>query len=189
MIIYIHGFSSSANSTKGGILKDYFAGNEKVFTPGLPEEPFKTIQVLEELINSAKDEKVMLIGSSLGGFYALALHSKFKNLCTVLINPALQPWEQLKPYVGENINRSNGEVFEWKEEYLVQLKKLNDEMGDKNLEKIMLLLAKDDELIDYKETLEIMGNTGETILFDDAGHQFSKFREVLDRIYEFYKKQ
>ncbi|MCX6165287.1 MAG: esterase, partial [Ignavibacteriae bacterium] len=161
MIIYIHGFSSSANSTKGQILKDYFEGKEKVLTPGLPEEPYKTMQVLEELIISAKDEKVLLIGSSLGGFYALSLHSKYKNLLTVLINPALYPWEQLKKYVGENINRSNGEAFEWKAEYLVQLEKLNDEMCEKNLDNVMLLLAKDDELIDYKETLELLGETGE----------------------------
>ena len=75
MIIYIHGFSSSANSTKGQILKDYFAGKDNVLTPGLPEEPNKTIKHLEDLIKSANGEKVMLIGSSLGGFYALALHS------------------------------------------------------------------------------------------------------------------
>lgn len=187
MIIYIHGFSSSANSTKGQILKDYFAGKEKVLTPGLPEEPDKTIKVLEDLINSAKNEKVMLIGSSLGGFYALVLHSKYKNISTVLINPALYPYEQLKSYVGKNINRSNGEEFEWKEEYLVQLKKMNDNMNFKDDDKVMLLLAKDDELINYKETLEIMGNTGEIISFDDAGHQFSRFSEVLDRICNFYK--
>ena len=189
MIIYIHGFSSSANSTKGEILKVYFAGKENVLTPGLPEEPFKTIDMLEELIDSAKGEKIMLIGSSLGGFYALVLHSKYKNLRTVLINPALYPYEQLKPYVGKNINRSNGEEFEWKKEYLYQLKEFNDAIDFKNLKNILLLLAKDDELIDYKETLELIGETGETILFDNAGHQFSRFSEVLDRMYEFCKKK
>jgi len=188
MIIYIHGFSSSANSTKGQILKDYFNGKEKVLTPGLPEEPDKTIQILEELINSAKDEKIMLIGSSLGGFYALVLHSKFKNLRTVLINPALYPYEQLKIYIGKNINRGNGEEFEWKEEYLHQLKKQNDEINFKNLDDVMLLLAKDDELIDYKDTMDFIGKSCETILLDNAGHQFFRFNEFLDKIYEFYKK-
>ena len=187
MIIYIHGFSSSANSTKGQILKDYFAGKENVLTPGLPEEPNKTIKHLENLINTAKDEKVLLIGSSLGGFYAFVLHSKYKNLRTVLINPALYPYKQLKPYVGKNINRSNGEEFEWKEEYLSQLKKMNDEMNFKDINGIMLLLAKDDELINYKETLDEIGNSNKTILLDNAGHQFSRFNEVLDRIYDFYK--
>lgn len=188
MIIYIHGFSSSANSTKGQILKDFFKGEENVLTPGLPEEPYKTINILEGLINSAKDEKVMLIGSSLGGFYALVLHSKFKNLRTVLINPALYPYEQLKPYVGKNINRSNGEEFEWKEEYLSQLKKLNDAIDFEKLKNILLLLAKDDELIDYKETLELIGKTNEIILLDNAGHQFSRFNEVLESINKFYRK-
>ncbi|MFA5403862.1 MAG: YqiA/YcfP family alpha/beta fold hydrolase [Ignavibacteria bacterium] len=188
MIIYIHGFSSSANSTKGQILKDYFTGKVKVHTPGLPEEPDKTIKVLEELINSAKDEKVMLIGSSLGGFYALALHSRYKNLRTVLINPALYPYEKLKSYVGKNINKSNGEEFEWKEEYLTQLKNMNNEIDFTNLDRVTLLLAKDDELIDYNETLELLGKAGDVILFDDAGHRFSKFEEVLDKIYELYKK-
>jgi uncharacterized protein len=187
MIIYIHGFSSSANSTKGRILKEYFGDKEKVLTPGLPEEPNKTMQVLEELINSAKNEKILLVGSSLGGFYALALHSKYKNLRTVLINPALYPYEQMKVYIGMNINRSNGETFEWKEEYLSQLKKINDEMDDKHLESVMLLLAKDDELLDYKDTVNFLGKTGETILLNNARHQFSIFIEVLDEINKFYK--
>ncbi len=189
MIIYIHGFSSSANSTKGQMLKDYFAGKENVLTPGLPEEPNKAIKQLEDLINSAKDEKVMLIGSSLGGFYALVLHSKFKNLRTVLINPALYPYEQLKPYVGRNINRSNGEEFEWKEEYLFQLKELNGIIEFENQKNIFLLLAKDDELINYIETLDAIGKYCETILLDNAGHQFSRFNEVLDKINEFYKNE
>lgn len=186
MIIYIHGFSSSENSTKGKILKDYFAGKEKVHTPGLPEEPNKTIKLLEELIEPSKDDKIILIGSSLGGFYALALHSKYENLRTVLINPALFPWEQLKPYVGMNINRSNGDSFEWKAEYLEQLKKLNDNMGDKKTDKIMLLLAEDDELIDYKNTINLLGKTGELIVLENAGHQFSRFDEVLENVYEFF---
>lgn len=188
MLIYIHGFSSSANSTKGQNLKDYFAGKEKVLTPGLPEEPDKTIKLLGELIDFAKNEKVMLIGSSLGGFYALVLHSKYKNLKTVLINPALNPQEKLIPYIGKNINRSSGEEFEWKEEYITQLKNLNEKINFENLDNIMLLLAKDDELIDYRETIETIGNASETILLDNAGHQFSRFTELLKDIFEFYKK-
>lgn len=188
MIIYIHGFSSSENSTKGQILRNFFTGKEKVLTPGLPEEPDKTIKILEELIDTSRDENVMLIGSSLGGFYALALHSKYENLKTVLINPALFPWEQLKPYVGMNINKSNNDSFEWKAEYLVQLKKLNDDMGDKKSDKIMLLLAEDDELIDYKNTINLLGKTAELIVLEHAGHQFSRFDEVLENIYEFFRR-
>ncbi len=188
MIIYIHGFSSSENSVKGQILKNYFAGKEKVLTPGLPEEPNKTIKILEELIDNSKGENVMLIGSSLGGFYALAMHSKYENLKTVLINPALFPWEQLKPYVGMNISKSNGQSFEWKAEYLEQLRKQNDDIGDKKSDKIMLLLAKDDELIDYKNTMSLLGKTGELIVLENAGHQFSRFDEVLENIYEFFRR-
>lgn len=188
MIIYIHGFSSSAHSTKGEILKKYFNGKEKVLTPGLPEEPERAIELLEEIINSYKDEKIMLIGSSLGGFYAMILHSKFGNLKTVLINPAFKPHIKLKPFVGKNINRSNGEEFDWKEEYLIQLEKMNNEINFKNTKNVMLLLAKDDELLDYKEALDIIKEPAETILLDNAGHGFSRFEEVMDKVYDFLKK-
>ena len=187
MILFIHGFAGSSSSTKGQILKEYFKEKAAVLVPDVPEEPEKAFSLLIDKIKSSKDEKNLIIGSSLGGFYALMLLSKFKDISTVLINPALYPYEQLKSYIGEKITRNNGTIFEWKEKYIEQLKKIKEE-SDKNInfKNILLLLSTDDELIDYKETINILGETGKTIVLDNAGHEFSRFEEVLNDIENFY---
>ena len=94
MHIYIHGFASSGNATKGNILKDYYAGRETVITPDFPDEPFEAVKLLERLLIEST-EPVTLWGSSLGGFYAMYLTS-ILDIKSVLINPAIRPHLGLK---------------------------------------------------------------------------------------------
>jgi|WetSurMetagenome_2_1015567.scaffolds.fasta_scaffold556824_1 uncharacterized protein len=188
MVLFIHGFSSSGNATKANILKDYYGHKETVISPDLPVEPDKAINLLENIIESSSDSNKMIVGSSLGGFYALMLYRKYK-IPTVLINPALYPWIQLEKSVGENINIKTGETFFWKKEFLLQLKNIEDE-SDKNidLKDVFLLVATDDELIDFGETITLLGKTGSLVIWENAGHQFIRFSEALELIDKFYRK-
>ena len=76
MIIYIHGFASSGFGTKPQKFKEYF--EDEVITISLPTIPNLAIDTLEQIIEAflSKEEDVYLIGSSLGGFYALFLANK-----------------------------------------------------------------------------------------------------------------
>jgi len=188
MILYVHGFSSSGYAMKANLLKEYYRDSEIIISPDLPVEPDKTLEFLENILNSSGDDKKMIIGSSLGGYYALALHRKY-NVPVVIINPALYPWIQLKNFLGEIENKSTGKKFIWKEEYLEQLKKIEDNtVRNSDLKNIFLLVSTDDELIDYKETISILGNTGSLIIWDNCGHEFRRFSEALELINEFYHK-
>jgi hypothetical protein len=182
MHLYIHGFANSGNATKGRILKEFFLGKEEVISPDIPLEPFEAINFLEHLVNKSK-EKVTLWGSSLGGFYALCLASKY-DIKTILINPAITPHLGLSSSIGQVQKHNSYEYFEWKEEYIHQLKKLSDEIFTEKIKQnnIILMLAKDDTLLDYKKTLEYMeGKVGKLILEENSGHQFVTFKEVLER--------
>ena len=182
MHIYIHGFASSGNATKGNILKDFYGGRETVITPDFPDEPFEAVKLLEKLLIEST-ELVTLWGSSLGGFYAMYLTS-ILDIKSVLINPAIRPHLGLKEKVGKVTRHNSGEEFEWKDEYVSQLKKLSDAIFVENirLKNIILLLSKDDELLDYRETLGYLdGKIGKLILEENAGHQFMTFKEVLDK--------
>jgi len=188
MILYVHGFSSSGNAMKAKLLREYYGKNEIIISPDLPVEPEKAFELLENILNSSGDDKNIVIGSSLGGFYTLALHRKY-NVPVVIINPALYPWIQLKIYLGENENQSTGKKFLWKKEYLKQLKKIEDNpVRNSDLKNVFLLVATDDELIDYNETISILGNTGSLIIWDNCGHEFRRFSEALELIDEFYHK-
>ena len=182
MHIYIHGFASSGNATKGKILKEFYSERETVITPDFPDEPFEAVKLLESFIIDSK-VPVTLWGSSLGGFYALYLTS-ILDVKSVLINPAIKPYRGLKDKVGIVKRHDSNDEFEWKNEYVAQLKKVSDAIFIENLRlrNITLLLSKDDKLLDYRETLEYLnGKIGRLILEENAGHQFMNFKEVLGR--------
>lgn len=185
MVLYIHGFASSGKATKARLTTKYFHGKCKVFTPSLPVEPNRAFQELEKIIH--KHRSLNIIGSSLGGFYALLLSGKY-NLKTVLINPALFPDRQLKEYVGVNTNYSTGEKFIWEESYLHQLKVLKQKYF--NLykpENIVLLLSCDDDLIDFKKTMKTL-NCNTVVVMNNSGHEFSRYGEVLPLIGKFFER-
>jgi len=78
-LIYLHGFQSSALSIKGQMLKRYCDESfEKsrhihVHLPDLNQPPLLALHQVSELIGQLGPENTALLGSSLGGFYALQL--------------------------------------------------------------------------------------------------------------------
>jgi uncharacterized protein len=183
--IYIHGFASSGNATKGNILKEFYKDkNVKVLTPDFPDEPALAVKELEDII--AKSEKpVTLFGSSLGGFYAMYLASKL-DVKTVLINLAIKPFRDLKNFTGKVTRHKTGKTFIWKKEYIAQLEEMYNNINKENINPgvVTLMLAKDDGLLDYKETLEFLdGKYSKLILEDNSGHEFKNFREILEKYF------
>ena len=75
-ILYLHGFQSSALSIKGQQLKDYCTlyTSYTVHLPDLNMPPLQVIETISDLIRQLDD--VVLVGSSLGGFYATQLVAK-----------------------------------------------------------------------------------------------------------------
>lgn len=103
-LIYVHGFNSSAKSAKAQVLKSIMlelGGIAHFRAPNLLVYPSQAIVQLETLIIQL--DSPVLVGSSLGGYYATYLAEKF-NLKALLINPAVLPHKlQGKAYVeGED---------------------------------------------------------------------------------------
>ena len=79
MLIYIHGFNSSALSFKAGVVRDRMATLGRIgefACPELAHRPEAAVAQLEKLMAGAGKSPVALIGSSLGGFYATWLAEK-----------------------------------------------------------------------------------------------------------------
>jgi predicted esterase YcpF (UPF0227 family) len=121
-LIYIHGFNSSGESSKANDLRLLFP-NIEIISPSLPMDPFKAIQQLEKLITQNQNFPLILIGTSLGGFYAKTLCEKW-GLSGILINPSIVPHIGLQDKVGVQTNYGTGEAHEFKEEYLHTLESL-----------------------------------------------------------------
>ena len=88
-ILYLHGFGSSGNSATVNLLKQYFP-NDLILSPDIPCNIKDGIAFVRQYYREHNVD--LIIGTSLGGFYAM-------NLCgvkKVVVNPAMFPYDDLK---------------------------------------------------------------------------------------------
>lgn len=184
MIIYIHGFGGSGNGNKATLFRSLFH-SEHFIAPSLPINPTLAFSTLSELIEAfIRTGTVMLIGSSLGGFYALHLASKY-NLKAVLINPAVHPYETLSRSIGttggENFYDSSR--YEWNESHLDALRSFGPINANKD--NILLFLQKGDEVLDYTQASTMLDGC-EQIIEDGGSHSFDGIERHIEKIKQFF---
>jgi len=181
MIIYIHGFASSGQGHKARLFREYYKNkNEKFMAPSLSYIPELAIQTLEEIIENSQ-EKISLMGSSLGGYYATYLAQKY-DLKAVLINPSCYPYITLQKTLGYMQSFYDGSSFEWRESHLEMLKKY--EVHELKQDNFMLLLQKGDETLDYKEAAKKFSEV--TLVIEEGGsHSFDDIERYFEQTEEF----
>ena len=166
MIIYIHGFGSSGQGGKAVQFREYFKSiGEPFIAPSLSYVPELAMSTLEELVDSYDD--VTLIGSSLGGYYAIYLAEKYGLKC-VLINPAVASSRTLKQAIclsGMAKNYYDDSQFTWDESYVEMLKKY--QTSEVSYGTYMLLLQKGDDVLDYREVIEKIPKA--TLILEEGG--------------------
>lgn len=180
-ILYLHGFGSCGEGNKSKALGAYF-GNEHLLAPNLPYAPQEAIETLSNLIS--KERPSLLVGSSLGGYYATYLAEKFE-IPAVLINPSCKPWETLANYVGWQERFCDNEVFEFKQVYLQQLKRFST-LPERS--RYLVLLQSEDEVLDYRVAKE-QYKMYKVIVEFGGNHRFENIHEYLSMIESFMKSE
>lgn len=179
MILYIHGFASCGDSNKTKLLRENFNG---VLCPDVPVDPDEAIAFLQKLIIANNID--LIIGSSLGGFYASYFAEKFE-IKTVLLNPSTQPFLTLAPYVGENTFFCSGESFQWTKDHVAKL--WSYAISQNSIKSpVLVLLQKGDEVLDYTKAQEVYKNY-EVIIQEGGNHRFENLDEYLGKIREFMR--
>ncbi len=183
MIIYIHGFASSGMGSKAQAFREYFKMHAiDFFAPSLSPVPQLAIQTLSDCIAVCQRDKPLgLIGSSLGGFYAMHLAEQF-NLKAVLINPAIRPDVLLMNEIGQVQNFYDGAHFEWQKHHAESLSKFV--VNEPKPEHYLLMLQKGDEVLDYRQALKTLPSA-ETILEEGGDHSFKNIEQHFERVYGF----
>ena len=182
MIIYIHGFGSSGLGMKATIFKNQLATNSFI-APSLSYIPNLAIQTLEELIMTFNKNgtKVGLIGSSLGGYYAIYLSNKY-NIKSVLINPSTNPIKTLAKSIGDAPSFYDESSFKWSRNHLEMLKKYEVKDIDSSL--YFLLTQIGDELLDYKIAVKKL--EGAKMIIEDGGnHSFEGIEKYIQDVEKF----
>jgi predicted esterase YcpF (UPF0227 family) len=185
MLVNLHGFSSSGANSKYEFLSKVFP-NEEIISPDLPVEPRAAIQKIEEIIKEYSGKPVMLVGSSLGGFYAYYLSAKYR--ChAVLLNPSLTPFASLMDCLGDNVNYNTGEPFVFTKEHIKQLRDLFQEVyleGDYSL--LHAFVCEDDERLDHAQTKKMLLDCGTFVSFEAGEHRFANLERIEDDIIRIY---
>lgn len=167
IVIYIHGFGGSGQGRKAAAFREHYNSiNRSFIAPSLSHIPDLAVSTIEELINSYKG-RVNLIGSSLGGYYALYLADKYE-LKAVVLNPAVNPVETVKDILKKDPRYYDTYSFVLKNEHIAMLEKYKPKL--ENPKNILTLLQKGDELLDYKEAQNFLKDTN--ILVEQGGSHF-----------------
>ncbi|MBB1293083.1 YqiA/YcfP family alpha/beta fold hydrolase [Pseudoalteromonas sp. SR41-4] len=180
-VIYIHGFNSSEHSFKAVRFGEYMAHYDVDYcVPRLSHEPFHAIIQIEQLLTP----NTVLLGSSLGGFYATYLSQKYQ-LPAVVINPAVKPYLLLSSLLGPNYNPYQDSHYELNNSHINALKSLSIP----SLERpslLYLLQQTGDEVLDYQQAVKYYSQCKQQIEFG-GDHSFLGFEDSIASIVDFLK--
>ncbi len=184
-IFYLHGFNSSPDSPKARLFAEYCSsrGITDVSVPSLPYDPERAMSLLEAAIAPNAAEIAILVGSSLGGYYATYLAERY-NLKAALINPAVAPCDSLqKDFLGGHKNMYTGEEYAFTRAHIDFLRTLNVEKLHTPAN-YLLCVQTGDEVLDYRLGLELYAGS-QQLVEEGGSHSFENFAGVLPRILQF----
>jgi len=190
-ILHIHGFNSSPLSLKAEQTRHYFQENfpEINFVcPQLATSPNEAILQLEHIIDSSSNELWLLVGSSLGGYFAGYLANKYQ-LSAVLINPAIKPYDLLEDYIGEQKNPYTNIVYQVTEQHMVDLKAIEHSaptFDDQQKNNYLIMVQTGDEVLDYQQAVDKFQHC--RLIKEQGGdHSFIGFDKKLPIIADFFQ--
>lgn len=154
-VLYLHGFNSSPLSFKAQQLSACWQGAGlpagRLLVPDLPNDPLAAIEGLEAWVEQ-RDAPVVLVGSSLGGYYATWLAEKYQCKA-LLINPAVLPCQRFEQYLGPQKNYYTDERWVLTQAHVDALAQL-EAPPPTDHERYWVWLQTGDETLDYREAEE-----------------------------------
>jgi predicted esterase YcpF (UPF0227 family) len=182
MVIYIHGFNSSPASSKAQLLKarlEALGRGAEFAAPALPHSPALAVALLDALVT--RQPGAVLVGSSLGGYYATYLAEKH-GLKAVLLNPAVRPYELLASLVGRQKNFHTGEEYDFTPQHIAELRAI--EVDSITPARYLLLAATGDEVLDYRTSVARYRGCRQ-IVIEGSDHGLGDFAAYLDVVLEY----
>ncbi len=185
-LLYLHGFRSSPGSTKARLVAQRMAAQHPQLTfwcPQLPPSPRLAMQAVMQGIGGWPRERMAVIGSSLGGFYATWIAEQTGCRAAVL-NPAVHPARDLAKYIGEQAGwHDPEETFFFRPEYVEELRELQVPAISRP-ERYYALIAKGDEVLDWREMVSHYPGV-QLRLLEGSDHAIGDFPSYLDEVLAF----
>lgn len=185
MILYLHGFRSSPKSFKARVMGQRMAQlgrAAELILPQLPASPRQAMALVHTLIDRYPAHELSIIGSSLGGYYATWLAEQI-GCRAVLLNPAIVPLQDLDQHVGVTTAWHSDEPFEFKREYIDELRALAVARITRP-ERYFLIAATGDEVLDYRDMVNHYQGARQHVI-EGSDHAISEFPDYVDEVLAF----
>ena len=185
MILYLHGFRSSPNSFKARLVASKMAAlgrAAELVCPQLPASPNAAMALARSLIDGVPARELAIVGSSLGGYYATWLAERL-GCRAVLLNPAIVPLKNLDQHVGVTTAWHSDEPFEFKREYIGELRALAVARITQP-ERYFLIAATGDEVLDYRDMVAHYAGARQHVI-EGGDHAISEFADDVDDVLAF----
>lgn len=182
-ILYLHGFRSSPKSFKAQMLARHVAqlnehGAHLTWAcPQLPPSPAQAWALIEQTTASWPTDTMVVLGSSLGGFYATVL-AEHRGCRAGVINPAIEPARDLARHIGEQTSfHDPQDHFFFRAEFIDEFKALA-RYPITRPERYWALIAKGDEVLDWRE-MSTRYQGAHLTLLEGSDHAVSDFDQHM----------
>jgi len=185
-VLYLHGFRSSPQSTKAIKLAAWFAANRPDvvwWCPQLPASPAAAIDEVLARISGWPRDRMAVIGSSLGGFYATVVAEQL-GCRAVVLNPAVEPARDLASTVGTTTAWHSDEPFVFRAEYVDELRRMAPPPALTDPGRYLAVIAKGDEVLSWRE-MSVRYAGCKVRLVEGSDHALSDFDEHLPEVLAF----
>ena len=135
-----------------------------------------------EHIDQSHADRIVIMGSSLGGFYTNYLAEKY-HCMGIALNPAVYAARELEPHVGMMTAYDSNEPFDFKAKYIDELRALQvNTISDP--QRYFLMAAKGDELLDWKEMVAFYAGAKQLVL-EGSDHGIADYADHLPAVIHF----
>jgi predicted esterase YcpF (UPF0227 family) len=174
-ILYIHGFGSYYDPAKSKVQTLQSLGD----VVGVNVDYCEGFEVSVQKVKDAAMSCDLIVGTSMGGFVASHVGAAF-GIPFVALNPAINPSESLKKYVGAFVDYGgNHKVLD---EAVVAHYPAIKTVGGCGL----VLLEADDDVIDPNETLAALDDVYDVRMIEGGSHRFDSLPAQLSEIQDFF---
>jgi len=185
-LLYLHGFRSSPQSTKARKFAAWVAANRPELVwwcPQLPASPTAAMREVMAGVAGWRVDRMAVIGSSLGGFYATAVAER-RGCRAVLLNPGVDPARDLADAIGATTAWHSGEPFDFRPEYVDELRAIAPPARLTDLDRYFAVIAKGDEVLSWREMSERYAGARVRLL-EGSDHAISDFDEHFPAVLAF----
>ncbi|QCB48198.1 YqiA/YcfP family alpha/beta fold hydrolase [Hydrogenophaga sp. PAMC20947] len=192
-VLYLHGFRSSPQSVKARQVAERVRLDHPQVVwhcPQLPPSPAAAWRLIQAETAAWPSERMVVIGSSLGGFYARAL-SLQRGCRAALLNPAVLPSRDLAHHIGEQTSwHDPDERFFFEPGYVQELEALETLIRQKALQRphrpdqLFALITQGDEVLSWEE-MSAACEGGTVRLLPGGDHAISDFSRHMDDLFRY----